>query len=196
MRRELKFCVFFASTGFLAACATTPSHRPDSEFHAASSLYLCSGVGITNAPVADASRRIVSYTPAVTVRGVSLLRAPVTACVSSGFGPRRGGAGSFHDGVDLYTGSPHQVVASGDGEIAFAKRLSGYGLVIEIQHANGVTTRYAHLSSFAPGLRPGARVHAGDFIGETGRTGNATAVHLHYEIRISGRPQNPLTIGQ
>ena len=71
----------------------------------------------------------------------------------------------------------------------------GYGLVIEIAHANGVITRYAHLSSVAPELREGERVSAGQPIARTGRTGNATAVHLHYEILVDGRPLDPVRAG-
>lgn len=183
----------FLILSFAAACASTPSSRrgaPDF-----SSLTLCRGVVISNAPATDHSRRIANYDPQANIRGKVLLRAPVNACVSSGFGPRRGGAGSFHHGVDLYTGRPSAVYAGGDGVITSVDRLSGYGKTILIRHGGGVETRYAHLSSYAPGVRPGARVRMGDVLGRTGDTGNATAVHLHYEVMIDGKRHNPLTIG-
>ena len=73
--------------------------------------------------------------------------------------------------------------------------MRGYGKTIVIRHNRSLKTRYAHLSRYAPDLRPGKRVARGDYIGDTGRTGNATAVHLHYEIISNGRPRNPLTVG-
>lgn len=130
------------------------------------------------------------------MRGKKLLRAPVAACVSSGFGPRRGGAGSFHHGVDLFTRGPSPVYAGGDGVIESVQTLRGYGKTVLITHGRGIKTRYAHLSEYARGLKSGARVSRGEMIGRTGRTGNATAIHLHYEILVDGRRQNPLTVGR
>lgn len=175
----------------LAACATTPIRTASAPF-SARSLSLCSGVSVSNAPAASNSREIFSYTPFTRIRGVTLARAPVEACVSSGYGPRSGGAGSFHEGVDLFTGSPREVFAGGAGRVHTIGEQRGYGLTVEIRHADGVTTRYAHLSSVAPELSEGSRVSAGQRIARTGRSGNATAVHLHYEIRVGGRPQDPL----
>ena len=109
---------------------------------------------------------------------------------------RRGGASSFHYGFDLYTGRPAPIYAGGDGVIEAAETMRGYGKTLLIRHGNGVETRYAHLSSYAPGISRGARVRMGDKIGVTGRTGNATAVHLHYEILVDGKRHNPLTIGK
>ncbi|WP_375206311.1 M23 family metallopeptidase [Hyphococcus sp.] len=186
------FFMLVLSAG-IAACASTPSSRrgaPDF-----SSLSLCRGVVISNAPATDHSRRIANYDPQASIQGTVLLRAPVNACVSSGFGPRRGGAGSFHHGLDLYTGRPSAVYAGGDGVITSVDRLRGYGKTILIRHGGGVETRYAHLSSYAPGVRPGTRVRMGDVLGRTGDTGNATAVHLHYEVIVDGKRHNPLTIG-
>ena len=180
----------------LGACASTQSSRPTSPGEAHASLRLCDGVKISNAPATDRTGRIIDYDSTAYVGGVSLLRAPVNACVSSGYGPRNGGASSFHHGVDLYTRNPAAVYAGGDGVVASVDVLSGYGKTILIRHARGVETRYAHLSDYAPGLRRGARVNAGQRIGTTGRTGNATAVHLHYEIIVDGRRHNPLTVGR
>ena len=143
----------------------------------------------------DSQRRIIDYNPKTRLKGTTLYRAPVKACVSSGFGPRKGGAGSFHSGVDLYTGKPAPIYAGGDGVVEAITTMRGYGKTILIRHRKDLKTRYAHLSSYARGLKPGDRVAAGAYIGETGRTGNATAVHLHYEIITNGRPRNPLTVG-
>ncbi len=182
----------FATALALSACATTPQHGAAPS--AAGSLSLCPGVSISNAPAVSDNREILSYTPFARVRGVTLARAPVNACVSSAYGPRSGGAGLFHEGVDLYTGSPRSVVSGGDGRIEAIRTQRGYGLTIEIRHARGVSTRYAHLSSVAPKLRAGMEVAAGEEIARTGRSGNATAVHLHYEILVDGRPRDPLRV--
>ena len=177
----------------VAGCATAPSRHGGAPY-SASALKLCPGVMISNAPAATGTREILSYTPFAVVRGVRLARAPVEACVSSAYGPRASGAGSFHEGLDLYTGDPSTVYAGAGGRIKQAGTQRGYGLTIEIDHGAGVTTRYAHLSSLAPQMRAGAAVSGGQPIGRTGRSGNATAVHLHYEILIDGRPKDPLKV--
>jgi len=189
-----KLSVLLAATA-LAACATAPVQTRTGDARYSAALELCPGTIIANAPAASSTRQILGYQPFTQVRGVTLARAPVNACVSSAFGPRNGGAGSFHDGVDLYTRTPSIVYAGGDGRIRFVGLQRGYGLTIEITHRNGVVTRYAHLSEAAPGVRAGAAVGAGQMIGRTGRSGNATAVHLHYEILTDGRPNDPLRVG-
>jgi murein DD-endopeptidase MepM/ murein hydrolase activator NlpD len=63
-----------------------------------------------------------------------------------------------------------------------------------LKHQGGFGTYYAHLSSFASGLRKGARVHQGDLIGHVGQTGWATGPHLHYEFRVNNEVRNPLTV--
>lgn len=179
----------------LVACATapTPGQRNTG---ISSSLALCPGAGISNAPQTDRNRRIIGYSPQTRIGGTTLYRAPVNACVSSGFGPRRGGASSFHSGVDLFTRNPAPVYAGGDGVVETMKSMRGYGKTIVIGHGSDLKTRYAHLSRYASGIRPGDRVTRGDYIGHTGETGNATAVHLHYEIIAGGRARNPLTVGR
>ena len=69
--------------------------------------------------------------------------------------------------------------------------LSGYGRVVTLQHPEDRSTRYAHLSAFAPGLKLGDRVRQGEMIGKVGRTGIATGNHLHYEIAEAGRQIDP-----
>lgn len=176
----------------LAACATAPRSKTD---FASGGLSLCPGE-VSNAPEIDGARRIVGYDAHVVIRGVRLARAPVAACLSSGFGPRAGGAGKFHRGIDLFTRAPSAVYASAAGVVESAGAASGYGETILIRHGSGVMTRYAHLSSYGPRIARGARLRAGEVLGATGATGNATAVHLHYEILIDGDAVNPLTIGR
>jgi murein DD-endopeptidase MepM/ murein hydrolase activator NlpD len=178
----------------LSACATA-RQRQAGEPWSAPVLELCSGVSVSNPPATDSYRRVLAYTPFTALRNIVIARAPVEGCVSSAFGPRSGGAGAFHEGLDLFTASPRVVVAGGDGRIVSAGTRRGYGLTVEIDHGRGVSTLYAHLSDLAPGVRDGARISAGAAVGRTGRSGNATAVHLHYEVRVDGRPLDPLRVG-
>lgn len=189
---RLLVCVLIALA--LAACGSAPKHGAAPHARAyAHMLAICPG-HVSNAPAADERGRMARFTPYAEVRGNELARAPVSGCLSSGFGPRRGGAGRYHKGVDLFTRNPQPIKAAGDGVVESAGRMRGYGNVITVRHRNGVATRYAHLSAFA--VRKGARVRQGQMIGRTGDTGNATAVHLHYEVLIDGRPVNPLTVGR
>jgi murein DD-endopeptidase MepM/ murein hydrolase activator NlpD len=73
-----------------------------------------------------------------------------------------------------------------------SSRYSTYGLTVKIDHGYGYESLYAHLSAFAPGMRPGRRVTRGELIGYTGNTGIVEGPHLHYEIHKDGRPVNPL----
>lgn len=189
---RLVVCVLFSS--MLAACASAPkSAAPLPRSASAHALAICPG-RVSNAPSADGRGRIARFSPYADIRGNELVRAPVTGCLSSGFGPRRGGAGRYHEGVDLFTRNPAPIAAAGDGVVESAGAMRGYGNVITVRHRNGVATRYAHLSAFS--VQKGARVRQGQVIGRTGDTGNATAVHLHYEVLVDGRPVNPLTVGR
>ena len=110
---------------------------------------------------------------------------PVEGRITSRFSRRHGGL----DSAVQYT----PVVAAADGQVLFSggRRCCGYGLYIDIQHANGYTTRYAHLSSSS--VRPGDTVAAGEAIGVSGDTGRSTGPHLHFELRWSGYALNPLS---
>lgn len=189
-RQTFGFLAFLA----LAACATAPApDAPSGNFSGA--LRVCPG-HVSNAPSADGARRVAGYSATANVSGVRLARAPTAGCVSSGFGPRRGGAGRFHYGLDIFTDAPQPVYAGGDGVVEEVRSMRGYGRMVLIRHSNRVKTRYAHLSAYERGLRPGDRVRKGELIGYTGDSGNATAIHLHYEILVGGRAQNPLTVGR
>ncbi len=96
-----------------------------------------------------------------------------------------------HLGTDYAAAAGTPVRATGDGSISVAGWRGGYGNLVEIQHPNGYTTRYAHLARLAPGIQPGAVVQQGEVIGNVGMTGLATGPHLHYEVRRHGRPVNP-----
>jgi murein DD-endopeptidase MepM/ murein hydrolase activator NlpD len=118
------------------------------------------------------------------------------ACLSSGFGWRGGdGGGRPHDGLDLANPGGGFVYAAGEGRVRSADWRGGYGLVLEIDHGQGVRTLYAHLSEIDPNLRPGSFVAAGAAVARMGATGNATGVHLHYEVSVDGLLVDPLSYG-
>lgn len=121
------------------------------------------------------------------------LKAPVSARrVSSSFGyrvdpflKRR----AFHAGLDLVAAEGTEVRAPAPGTVVAAGWDGGYGNMVEIRHAGGVTTRYGHLLTVL--VSRGARVEAGTPIGRVGSTGRSTGPHLHYETRRNGEPVNP-----
>lgn len=99
-----------------------------------------------------------------------------------------------HKGVDFAAPTGTPVRAAGDGKVALAGRQTGYGNVIMLRHSGAYSTLYAHLSRFAPGIKPGTPVRQGDVIGYVGETGWATGPHLHYEFRVGDVQRNPLTV--
>ena len=112
--------------------------------------------------------------------------------ISSGFGYRSdpfAGTAAFHAGLDFKgpTGAP--IFAAARGRVAFVGPRSGYGKCVEIDHGNGLRTRYAHMSAFRSRL--GQLVDAGQVIGAVGSTGRSTGPHLHFEVRLNGQPVNP-----
>lgn len=125
----------------------------------------------------------------------AFLRTPLDgARVSSGFGMRRHpilGFSRMHAGVDFAAPTGTPVYAAADGTVISARFERGYGRIIRLRHAGGAETRYAHLSRFARGMKPGERVRQGDVIGAVGATGLATGPHLHFEILLAGRQVNP-----
>ena len=101
------------------------------------------------------------------------------------------GYSSYHGGIDLMAPHGSPVLAAAAGTVVYAARYYAYGNIIDIAHADGSTTRYAHLSRYAAGIRPGTAVAAGQVIGAVGTTGNAHGAHLHFEVRYGGRPVDP-----
>jgi murein DD-endopeptidase MepM/ murein hydrolase activator NlpD len=99
-----------------------------------------------------------------------------------------------HKGVDYAAPKGTPVKATGNGKVVFRGKKGGYGNVIFLRHGGKYTTVYGHLSRFAKGLHRGQSVKQGQIIGYVGSTGLATGPHLHYEFRVHGKHQNPLTI--
>jgi len=122
----------------------------------------------------------------------------LNARVSSPFGSRRMhpilNRVLPHSGVDFAAPAGTPVQVTGDGVVIFAGRRGGYGIMVEVQHPSGYTTRYAHLSQLGHGISEGRAVSRGNVIGLVGMTGLATGPHLHYELRSQGRAVDPLRL--
>ncbi|MGB6191165.1 MAG: M23 family metallopeptidase [Terracidiphilus sp.] len=118
---------------------------------------------------------------------------PIEGRVASSFGEREdpinGEEGTFHPGMDIDAPSGTPVRAAGDGDIAAASMVNGYGREVIIDHGHDMRTLYGHLSSIA--VLIGQHVTRGQVIGYVGQTGRATGPHLHYEVRIHNVPVNP-----
>ena len=99
-----------------------------------------------------------------------------------------------HKGVDYAAARGTPVKATGNGKIILRGKKGGYGKTVVIKHGSNYSTLYAHLNSYARGLRNGSRVQQGKIIGYVGSTGLATGPHLHYEFLVNGVHRNPLTV--
>jgi murein DD-endopeptidase MepM/ murein hydrolase activator NlpD len=120
--------------------------------------------------------------------------------LQSGFGVRVDpflGTPAMHTGLDLHGETGDAVRATADGTVTAAGWSGGYGRVVDVDHGNGLSTRYGHLSAIA--VRVGQSVKTGQIIGKVGSTGRSTGPHLHYETRLKGEatdPQKFLRAGQ
>lgn len=118
------------------------------------------------------------------------------ARISSGWGWRIQpvlGGNEFHQGIDYAAPSGTPVRATMDGTIDILDWRSNYGRLVEVKHANGLATRYGHLSAFADRLQVGSHVHRGQVIGYVGASGLSTGPHLYYEVWIHGSRIDPLS---
>lgn len=198
----------------VASCATTPApyvHSgvrapapPQSQstiyaaaprVYAASQLFACNGGGGSNIGEIGLSGEALTYTPYMLTDAGYLLRAPAEGvCLASGFGWRPS-SGRQHSGLDLANPNGGFVYAAGDGWVASAEWRGAYGLLLEIDHGAGVRTRYAHLNEVDAALAPGVFVSAGQPVARMGMTGNASGIHLHYEVSVDGLLVDPLHYG-
>ncbi len=112
--------------------------------------------------------------------------------LSSSYGYRSDpftGAGAMHSGLDFPGPMGSPILAAAPGRVVYVGQKSGYGNVVEVDHGQGILTRYAHLSGFTS--RVGAQVTAGQQIAKMGSTGRSTGSHLHFEVRLNGVAVNP-----
>jgi murein DD-endopeptidase MepM/ murein hydrolase activator NlpD len=134
---------------------------------------------------AENYRRKMDHTPSV---------APVPGYVTSPFGYRYHpiyGDRRFHEGIDIGAPSGTPIKAAANGTVTKSGRNGNYGIMVEISHGYGFTTVYAHNSRNV--VKVGDTVKKGQVIAYVGSTGASTAPHLHYEVRVNGRPVNPTT---
>jgi murein DD-endopeptidase MepM/ murein hydrolase activator NlpD len=124
--------------------------------------------------------------------GLAEFSMPLDSDTSSAFGWRNDpfrGRRKFHNGVDLRAAYGTEVPTAAPGKVTFAGERGAYGLLVVVEHPNGIETRYAHLSSTA--VQPGDSVAAGQTIGRVGSTGRSTGPHLHFEVLLDGKRVNP-----
>ncbi len=118
---------------------------------------------------------------------------PVRGAVTSGYGlrtdPFSGGAAA-HEGIDISTSRGEPVLATADGVVLLSGWAGEFGRAIEIVHSDRYVTLYGHLQETL--VSEGQQIRRGDRVGLVGSTGRSTAPHLHYEVRVDGRPVNPL----
>ena len=197
---------FLSAALLLAACASPapvkihypPAETPDASLGAApvgtvaeqgpfapnAYLRACYGIRVSNSPIVDKDGWVVNYKPIVVVNGIPLAAAPANdVCLTSGFGRR-------HDGIDLQSRPAGTIYASAPGKIIESRVSTGYGNMVLIDHGKGVYTRYAHLAYIQPGVTKGATIGFGQPVGFMGASGNATAIHIHFEI-LTGDYRNP-----
>ncbi len=112
--------------------------------------------------------------------------------LSSSYGYRHDpftGASAMHSGLDFPGPLGTPILAAAPGKVVFVGQRSGYGNVVEVDHGQGILTRYAHLSGFT--AKVGTQVAAGEQIAKMGSTGRSTGSHLHFEVRLNGVAVNP-----
>jgi murein DD-endopeptidase MepM/ murein hydrolase activator NlpD len=167
--------------------------------------HLFSEYGVNRAeggPVIPLARGQLIADAALTPEKLAALRAMVKALpvsaplasyeITSPFGARgdpEDGRGEFHTGVDLAAPYDSPVYATAPGVVTFAGYRDDYGKIVEIDHGNGIATRYAHMHAFTVSV--GERVGVHQQVGYLGSTGRATGPHVHYEVVVNGEPQDP-----
>ena len=116
--------------------------------------------------------------------GNMIMPAGALSSISRGFS-------SYHSGIDLAAPMGSTVRAAAAGTVVYAGWYAGYGNMVDIRHADGLVTRYAHMSAYAPNIGYGLPVEAGQIIGAVGETGHATGNHVHFGVRVNGYAVDP-----
>lgn len=117
---------------------------------------------------------------------------PASGQVTSRFGYRQspwGGGGDFHPGIDIANDYGTPIVATADGKVIFSDWYSGYGMLVQIDHGNGIVTMYGHNQQIV--VKNGDVVKKGQVISYMGSTGLSTGPHVHYEVRINDKAIDP-----
>jgi murein DD-endopeptidase MepM/ murein hydrolase activator NlpD len=120
--------------------------------------------------------------------GSDRLRWPMrSGTLTSGFGPRNG---TFHDGIDIAAPEGTPIYAARDGRVIYSDQIPGYGNIVILEHAGGLSTVYAHNQKNE--VAQGDVVRQGDEVSRVGQTGRTTGANLHFEVRIQNVARNPL----
>ncbi len=147
---------------------------------------------VTKEPVTEVMVIGTSAAPTLNPTGNFIWPTDYSGRVSSYYGGRQlFGAYDFHLGIDIINNYGNDIWAADSGIVTHAGYNNSYGYYVTVEHADGYSTLYAHMSKIY--TEAGAEVKQGDVIGAIGKTGVATAYHLHFEIRIDGKTVNPLS---
>lgn len=173
---------FFLSTGEAATMPELALPLDD--------LTISSRFGTRSDPMARAPANRGAMGPLPPMRGArkTAVAARQAPRPFAGFAPRV----FMHRGVDFAVPQGTPIYAASDGVVAGARPNGGYGNWIRLEHGDGIATVYAHLSRFAPRIKPGVRVSRGELVGLSGNTGRSTGPHLHFEVIADDKPVDPL----
>lgn len=128
----------------------------------------------------------IGYKSVIEKSSTVSMAVPSRGSISSSFGQRWG---RMHEGIDIAANTGEPIYAAMDGKVVYSGWANGYGKMIRIQHKNNIETIYGHCSRLRVDV--GNTVKKGQLIGDVGNTGNSTGPHLHFEVRIQGKPVNP-----
>jgi len=159
-----------------------------------------SSMGLSNSPDEPRINAILQDLDTLNLYRIAAFKVPLGVPLqsrfrlTSGFGGRNdpiNGSARMHEGQDLAGDYGTSIFATADGTVTYAGWEGGYGRLIKIRHIFGIETRYGHLSQID--VKVGQKISRGEKIGEMGNSGRSTGTHLHYEVRLSGKPVNPMT---
>ncbi|MCJ7790187.1 MAG: LysM peptidoglycan-binding domain-containing protein, partial [Candidatus Atribacteria bacterium] len=149
---------------------------------------------ITDASKISAGKRLIIPNVLLARRNSNICNfiLPLRGRITSPYGVRvSSGSKEFHSGIDISSPLGSNIVAAENGRVSYAGYMRGYGNVIILSHDEGYSTVYAHNSVNL--VKKGQYIKKGSVIAKVGRTGNATGPHLHFEVRLSSKPLNPLS---
>ena len=159
-----------------------------------------SSMGLSNSPDEPRINAILHDLDTLNLYRIAAFKVPLGVPLqsrfrlTSGFGGRNdpiNGSARMHEGQDLAGDYGTSIFATADGTVTYAGWEGGYGRLIKIRHIFGIETRYGHLSQID--VKVGQKISRGEKIGDMGNSGRSTGTHLHYEVRLSGKPVNPMT---
>jgi murein DD-endopeptidase MepM/ murein hydrolase activator NlpD len=183
----------------LSRVATAPTPVPEAARVAAAAAPVATPTpSRSRAPaMAAVESTVAERNPGAPSLAAGELTLPLDAGVASGFGWRMDpfhGRQRFHTGVDLKAAYGREVPVAAPGRVVFAGERGTYGSLVIVEHADGLETRYAHLSAIT--VQPGQQLASGDLVGRVGRSGRATGPHLHFEVLVNGARVDPTRLAR